>query len=136
CELMFWVVGLGFGVVAAYREGAAISVTQAFQNLNRAGFSRSVRAEQPKHFAFGDLKTDAANGMHVAVTLGEILYLQNGISHRRNTKFTAKPASLLATAVLVPVVTSYSWPPADTTKSLGQRFQRSAATAFSFPGFR
>ena len=69
-------------VETANAHGAGVRITQALQDLDGGGFAGAIRAEQPKDFAFVNGEAEAAHGLHIAVVLHEIFYLQNGIGHK------------------------------------------------------
>src|SRR6266705_800088 len=69
-------------VVAADNSGAAVGIAQAFQDFDGAGLAGTVGSEQAEDFAFADAEADAANGLDVAVALGEIFDSNNGFGHK------------------------------------------------------
>ena len=60
-------------VQSADADDATVGRAQAFQDFDGAGLSGAVRPEQAEYFAFLDLEADAAQGLHVAIALGQVV---------------------------------------------------------------
>ena len=80
-NFVFEFFGIFLRIEAADGDAAAVWGAYAFQNLHRGGLAGAVRAEQSEDFALFHVEADAAHGLHVAVVLDEMLYLQDGIGH-------------------------------------------------------
>ena len=79
---MFQLARADLRVETANAHGAGIGIAQALQDLDGGGFASAIGAEQAKDFTFVNSEAEAAHGLHIAVVLHEIFYLQNGIGHK------------------------------------------------------
>ena len=79
---MFQLARADLRIETANAHGAGIGIAQALQDFDGSGFAGAVRAEQAKDFAFVNGEAEAADGLHIAVMLHEIVYLQNGVGHK------------------------------------------------------
>ena len=79
---MFQLARADLRIEAANAHAAGVGITQALEDFDGSGFAGAVRAEQAKDFAFVNGEAEAAHGLHIAVMLYEIFYLQNGIGHK------------------------------------------------------
>jgi hypothetical protein len=80
---MLQLAGADLRVKAANADEAAIGIAQAFEDFDGGGLAGAVGAEQAEDFAFCDAEAHAAHGVHIAVVLDEIIYLQDGFEHDR-----------------------------------------------------
>ena len=79
---MFQLAGADLRIEAANAHGAAIGIAQALKDFHGSGFACAVGAEQTEDFALVHSEAEATHGLHIAVVLHEIVYLQNGIGHK------------------------------------------------------
>src|SRR6202035_4736782 len=65
-------------------DQATVGRPQALENFDSAGFSGSVGAEQPENFALFDRKTDAAEGLHSAIALRQVMDIDDWDGHSKS----------------------------------------------------
>ncbi len=67
-------LALRIGIETENGDLTTAARTQAFENLDRRGLARAVRAKQSEHFPRLDFEVDSLDSLHVAVGLLEALH--------------------------------------------------------------
>src|SRR6266853_4693374 len=65
----------------AHSRAAAIGRAQPFKDFDRAGLPGAVGSQQTKDFALAHRKAHPAQGLHVAIALGQVLDFDDGWIH-------------------------------------------------------
>jgi hypothetical protein len=75
--VFLYAVGIGFNIKTIHRNLARCFIAQGFNNFQRSGFTRAVRAKQAEDLAFVNFKANALYRLKIAVVFYQVFNRDN-----------------------------------------------------------